>query len=260
MTAGPRFRIEELARRTGLSVDTIRFYQKRGLLDPPAREGRFAWYGADHATRLERIRELQAQGLTLSVIGRILRGELDNADLPLAAVVMRAQLDAGGSPVTLMTLAELAQRSGVPVELIDTVVRERLLVPRWVDGVQYFTDADIRIVEAGLALLGTGIPLPELMELARRHDRAARETAEEAVALFDDHIRQPLRDSSLGPQERAERLVEAFNTLLPSATALVAHHFRRAVLEIAQAHLESVGEPAEIAAAKVEARRLREQL
>ena len=258
MTAAARFRVEELARRSGLSVDTIRFYQKRGLLDHPEREGRIVWYGPAHAERLERIRELQAEGLTLAVIGKILRGELDNTDLLLAAVVLRAQLDQGEVHLTLMTLAELAERSGVPVELIETVVREGLLVPRWVDGVQYFTDVDIRIVEAGLALLGTGIPLPELMELARQHDRASRQTAEDAVALFDAHIRQPLRRAVLSPDDRAGQLVEAFNKLLPAATALVAHHFRRVLLEIAQSHLESVGEPAEIAAAMVEARKLRE--
>jgi DNA-binding transcriptional MerR regulator len=260
MTAGARFRVEELARRSGLSVDTIRFYQKRGLLDPPERQGRIVWYGSAHADRLDRIRELQAAGLTLAVIGRILRGELDNTDLPLAAVVLRAQLDHGEAQLSWLTLAELAERSGVPVELIETVVREGLLVPRWVDGVQYFTDIDVRIVEAGLVLLGTGIPLPELMELARRHDRASRETAEAAVALFDSHIRQPLRHAPLSPDDRAEQLVEAFNKLLPAATSLISHHFRRVLLEIAQAHLESVGEPAEIAAAMVEARRLREQV
>ena len=37
---GSRWRVEELARRTDVSVDTIRFYQKRRLLDPPARDGR----------------------------------------------------------------------------------------------------------------------------------------------------------------------------------------------------------------------------
>jgi hypothetical protein len=52
--------------------------------------------------------------------------------------------------------------------------------------------------------------------------------------------------------------VDAFNKLLPAATTLVSHHFRRVLLETAQAHLESVGEPAEIAAAKTAARRLTE--
>jgi hypothetical protein len=36
-------RVEEVARRAAVSVDTIRFYQKRGLLPPPRRAGRIAW-------------------------------------------------------------------------------------------------------------------------------------------------------------------------------------------------------------------------
>ncbi len=41
--------------------------------------------------------------------------------------------------------------------------------------------------------------------------------------------------------------------LLPSVTALVEHHFRRVLLEVAQEHLGSVGEPAELAAIDAEA-------
>jgi DNA-binding transcriptional MerR regulator len=254
-----RLRVEELARRIGLSVDTIRFYQKRRLLDPPERRGRIALYGAAHLARLKRIKELQAKGLTLAVIRRVLEGELDEADLPLAALVARAQVDQGETTLTLLTRAELSDRSGVPIELIDAVVGEGLLVPRWVDGVEFFTDVDVGVLEAGLALLRAGIPLPELMALAKRHDQAVRESAEAAVELFDAHIRQPLKSSSLGPDERAQQLVEAFKELLPAVTSLVAHHFRRVVLEVAQAHLESVGEPAEIAAAALEAKKLTEQ-
>ena len=58
-----RLRVEELAERADVSVDTIRFYQKRQLLPPPAREGRVAWYGPEHVERLARIRELRADGL-----------------------------------------------------------------------------------------------------------------------------------------------------------------------------------------------------
>ncbi|HUI48570.1 MAG TPA: helix-turn-helix domain-containing protein, partial [Acidimicrobiia bacterium] len=78
MTAQPTgsqtqsWRVEELAERAELSVDTIRFYQKRRLLPPPARSGRIAWYGVEHAERLARIRELQGRGLTLSLIARVL--------------------------------------------------------------------------------------------------------------------------------------------------------------------------------------------
>ena len=41
-------RVEELASRAGVSVDTVRFYQKQRLLPPPRREGRVAWYDDDH--------------------------------------------------------------------------------------------------------------------------------------------------------------------------------------------------------------------
>ena len=68
--AGATIRVEELARRADVSVDTIRFYQKRQLLPPPRREGRIAWYGADHVERLGRIKELQRQGFSLAVIRR----------------------------------------------------------------------------------------------------------------------------------------------------------------------------------------------
>ena len=74
------WRVEELAQEADVSVDTIRFYQKRGLVDPPAREGRVGWYGPDHLERLTRIRELQAQGLTLALIRRVLSGDLAPAE------------------------------------------------------------------------------------------------------------------------------------------------------------------------------------
>jgi DNA-binding transcriptional MerR regulator len=39
---GPYYRIGEVAERTGLSQRTLRFYEERGLLKPPARmEGGF---------------------------------------------------------------------------------------------------------------------------------------------------------------------------------------------------------------------------
>ena len=51
-----RYRVEQLAASCDVSVDTVRFYQSRGLLPQPEREGRVAWYGDDHAERIRRIR------------------------------------------------------------------------------------------------------------------------------------------------------------------------------------------------------------
>ena len=241
-----RWRVEDLARRAEVSVDTIRFYQKRRLLDPPRREGRVAWYGPDHVARLQRIRELQGRGFSLAVIRRLLDGELDAVDEPLAAAVA----DAAGEE--LLTLDELAARAAVPAALLDTVVAEGLLAPHIRDGDRLFAASDAAIVSAGLTLLEVGLPLPSLLALARRHHDATRDIAEEAVRLFDAHVREPLRASSESDAAQAEQLVDAFRALLPAVTTLVAHHFRSVLLEVAQEHLEAVGEPAELDAARAE--------
>lgn len=256
---GPRWRIDEVADRLDLSVDTIRFYQKRRLLPAPAREGRIAWYGPEHVDRLVRIRELQGDGFSLAVIRRLIDGELDAADAPLAAAVADVRDDDGTGPEEFLDLAELAARSGVPLPLVEAVEREGLLVPRLHDGAPRYTNADVEIVAAGLRLLEAGFPLPDLLALARDHHTATRDIAQTAVTMFDEHVRAPLRDSDLGPDARADLLVDAFRVLLPAVTALVAHHFRRTLLQVAQEHLEAVGEPAELAAAGEEAARAFEQ-
>jgi hypothetical protein len=130
-----------------------------------------------------------------------------------------------------------------------------LLVPRLHDGEPRYTADDVRIVSAGLRLLQAGLPLPGLFDLARRHHSAVRDVATHAVELFDESVRQPLRAADLPEAEKAERLVEAFRLLLPAVSELVAHHFRRVLLQVAQEHLEAVGHPAEIAAASAEAAR-----
>jgi len=245
-------RVEDLARAADVSVDTVRFYQKRRLLPPPTRRGRIAWYGPRHAERLAHIRDLQQRGFSLALIRRLLDGELDAADVPLAAAVAVAAAGADDTDAPLLTLEDVAAQAGIPRPLLDAVVRAGVLVPRVVDGQEHFGPADVDLVRGGLQLLEAGFPLGDLLSLAGRHDAATRAIAEDAVELFDAHVREPLRAQPLTDDERAELLVAAFRTLLPTITTLVAHHFRRVLLEVAQSHLEQVGEGAELAAASAE--------
>src|ERR1700689_5485066 len=64
-------RIDELAQRAGLTVDTIRYYAREGLLLPPVKQGRNRLYGPEHLERLDRIRELQGQRFSLAAIRAI---------------------------------------------------------------------------------------------------------------------------------------------------------------------------------------------
>src|SRR5256885_5065044 len=117
------YRIEQLARSAGVAVDTIRFYQGKGLLEAPRREGRVTFYGDAHVERLKRIKELQQQGFTLTVIQRFLAGELEPSDEALVAAVTHPS-----APQTL-TLGELASRSGVAEPLLQSLEHAGLLVP-----------------------------------------------------------------------------------------------------------------------------------
>jgi DNA-binding transcriptional MerR regulator len=66
-------RIGEVARRSGVSVKTIRYYEQLGILDPPRREPNgYRSYGPAVVDRLAFIRAAQTVGLTLGEIGEIL--------------------------------------------------------------------------------------------------------------------------------------------------------------------------------------------
>lgn len=229
-----RYRVDQLAAACDVSVDTVRYYQSRGLLSPPEREGRVAWYGASHAERIRRIRGLQRKGLTLAAIERMLEG--NGADADLARAVAQARGDGEGEG--LVPLDEFARRSGVPASLIQAVEREGIELGRIVDGEVRYTTADIDMVRGALRLLEFGLPVSELLALARDTNEALVLLARRAVELFDTHVHDPTRDTAATDEEASSRLVEAFDTLLPTVTNLVANHFRRVLLAAAEERLD----------------------
>ncbi len=276
-------RVEQLATSGGVPVDTVRYYQSKGLLDPPRREGRIAWYDEGHLARLSRIRALQQRGFTLATIARLVSGELDAADEALLGELSglppsapqgdSAAVEPGigapgdrsdrgfagpdgdgpGEPRTY-SLAELAAQTGIPLALLKAVEAEGLLIPRRVGGVERYTDDDVAAASAGLLLLEWGIPLPDLLDLARLHRESTEEVARQAVDLFSRFVRDPLRaDAAAGPAARpavrrghagvpaVDRLLQAYAELLPAVSTLVAHHFTRTLVKTALDHVEQVG-------------------
>lgn len=68
-----------LAEAAGVNVETVRYYQRRGLLPEPVRPpGEIRRYGDEHLKRLRFIRSAQAAGFTLAEIAELL--ELDASD------------------------------------------------------------------------------------------------------------------------------------------------------------------------------------
>src|SRR5664280_1902757 len=211
-------RVEQLSVQSGVAVDTIRYYQSKGLLDPPRREGRVAWYDEVHLERLDRVRTLQQRGFTLATIVRLLDGELDAADEALIGELSGVKVSdppaASGRHSTpppvrsapsetpapdpaagrTFSLAGLATETGVPLALLKAIEAEGLLIPRRMGDHDRYTVEDVAASRAGLLLLEWGIPLSALLDVARRHHEATEAVTREAVAVFSVYVRGPLRD------------------------------------------------------------------
>jgi len=106
--------IGALARAAGVHVETIRYYQRRGLLSAPPRPARgVRRYGGEAVARLQFIKRAQELGFSLAETGRLLtlqEGQSCDAARALAAEKLTAVDD---------RLADLARMRAVLTELID---------------------------------------------------------------------------------------------------------------------------------------------
>ncbi|WP_155263292.1 MerR family transcriptional regulator [Sphingomonas segetis] len=83
-----------LAKAAGVGVETVRYYQRRGLLPEPARPpGEVRRYGEYDIKRLRFIRSAQAAGFTLSEIGELLELSASD-DRPRARELARTRVEA----------------------------------------------------------------------------------------------------------------------------------------------------------------------
>lgn len=266
-----QYRVNELAEAALLSVDTIRFYQGRGLIPQPSKSGRYAIYDDDHLARLRRIRELLDQGFTLAQIRRVvaegpaektaLGSDGSQPDASKSASERATQ--AGDSDRQLLealvqenvgdgtySRSEIAAAAGVPDALISGALKAGLILPVVIDGEERFTQADLEMARAGLSLLGAGLPMDELLGLAVNHAENVEALASRAIDLFDDHVRKGGGDDDV--------ITRTFRELLPQVTRLVALHFQRTVVSRALERLRASGDsdPLEEVIAETQAARL----
>ncbi len=66
------FTIGKLAQSAGVGVETVRYYQRRGLLAEPPAMGGYRRYDANHLERLNFIKRAQGVGFTLEEIGELM--------------------------------------------------------------------------------------------------------------------------------------------------------------------------------------------
>ena len=154
--------------------------------------------------------------------------ETTDADAALTAAVSSSVDDTEAT----LDLSGLAAEVGASTTLLESVSRAGLLLPHHVDaeGIPRYSDADVAAVRAGLTLLESGLPLAELLALAEPTDAAVRDIAERAVDAFLRFVRDPVLGTVADDAGAAERLVTAYERMLPATERLVGHHLRRRLI------------------------------
>jgi MerR family mercuric resistance operon transcriptional regulator len=105
--------IAALARKGGVGVETVRYYQRRGLLPEPERpaasglSGGVRRYDEEHVRRLRFIKAAQGAGFTLDEIGELLALDATD-DRPRARELARARVVALDARIAELQAARAA--------------------------------------------------------------------------------------------------------------------------------------------------------
>ncbi|MER7046124.1 MerR family transcriptional regulator [Streptomyces jumonjinensis] len=192
--------MEELARKAGITVRTLRFYRERGLIPPPRRQGRIAWYDDHHLARLRTIAALLERGHTLNGI----------ADLATA-------FESGRDVGEVLGLGEPTEETPVrltPEELADyfagEATPENLATALELGYVATDGDAIVhisrRLLDVSAALVREGVPLSVVLETGRR----VRTHADALADLFVESVRKHTPEGDLDRlRPLAKSVVEA---------------------------------------------------
>ena len=151
------WRIDELARKAGLTVDTIRYYAREGLLEPPVKQGRNRFYGPDHLERLERICRLRGQRFSLAAIKAIV-----DVDRPGLEGIF-AHTDHA------YTLEELVARCELDPALVDRLREAGVLPDPSEFGGESYDDDDLAVLRAIGELESIGMTQEILVSMGRMY-------------------------------------------------------------------------------------------
>lgn len=97
------YTVDELALAANTMTTTVRMYQNKGVLHPPAKKGRVGIYDNSHLDRIQLIIELQRRGHSLAGIADLLHS-----------------YEQGESLADLLGLSALRQPTPVKVPLVDS--------------------------------------------------------------------------------------------------------------------------------------------
>ena len=213
--------IRQLAERTGMTVRNIRAHQTRGLLPPPVVRGRTGYYNEEHVARVELTREMQADGLNLEAIRRVLDSGGDGSATAIFDFTRALRAPFEDESPEIFEAEELAaiwageggpalNRKSEKLGLIRTLPDGRVEV------------ISPRMMQVAIALAELGVGAEGALTAAEKLRRHADGVAKAFVELFVREIWEPF-DEAGRPEPDWPRMSEALERMrLLAAGALLA--------------------------------------
>lgn len=227
--------VDELAAAAGMTVRTTRYYASLGLLPPPARRGRMAWYDDTHLARLEMIRALQDHGFTLQAIEKYL------ASLPADAgvedlAVQRAMLTSWtvGEPVEL-TRRQLDQHAGRKLTDDEVALIEEFGLLRRVGDERGTRFTPVHGFDVAVELLQVDIPVAGMRAAGEAIERHMSALAEELTSVLHHEVVEPWRrerSRSHPSREDAAQLENTIGTLRRLTLEAIVRGFQRSANKV----------------------------
>jgi DNA-binding transcriptional MerR regulator len=220
--------IDELARRTGMTVRNIRAHQSRGLVPPPKVRGRTGYYGDEHVGRIELIKELQADGFNLESIRKLLEGAGGSSSEVLNfSRTLRAPFEDEQSEI--ISDEELAERWGGALDERLMARAAKLGMFRDLGDGQYEVLSP-RLQRAGMQLAELGVPPGVALDVAAEVRTSARRVARVFIDLFMENVWKPFNEAGR-PEEEWPKVREALERLRPLASEALLAIFQQVMSE-----------------------------
>ncbi|MCD6014527.1 MAG: MerR family transcriptional regulator [Solirubrobacterales bacterium] len=221
--------IDELARRTGMTVRNIRAHQSRGLLPAPQVRGRTGFYGTEHEARINLIRELQADGFKLEAIARLLDSAGGSSEEVLRFTrAVKAPFE--DEQPQIVTAAELAERwdAGDAAPALRRKAEKLGILRPLPDG--NFEELSPTLGRASAELAALGIPPEAALDVAGEIHKHASAVAKTFVELFIKQIWKPFEDQGR-PEHDLPAVREALERLRPLASDALLAMFQLVMTE-----------------------------
>jgi DNA-binding transcriptional MerR regulator len=212
--------VDELAQLVGLPSSTIRLYRTKGLLPPPQKRGRSAFYGPGHVARIELIGRLQERGFSLAAIAELVQQWEEGRGLD--EILGLEQRIPGASQVPELRLAPSELASRFPSIDLSAEVMSKVLSMGLVelDDEGMVVIASPVFLEVGTALVELGFPITEVLDEAATLQAEMVQVAERFAAMFDRHIWRPFTQAGK-PGDDLPRVTHVLEQLGPLADRVV---------------------------------------